>query len=250
MKLGVIIPVFNRAGLVGTAVRSVLREAPRADLDVVVVDDGSTDGSAAAAEAAAAGSGAVRVLRQANGGVNAARTAGLGALLPDTGLVTFLDSDDLWPEGRLAVDMAAFRDDPSVELTYGYLRMVDGVDDASMQPAANCNEMTVRTIHLGAGLYRRATLEAVGGFDFALPMAEDTDFLFRLFERQPRYRLSEEVAMIYRRHDANMTNDVATMNRCFMRALHKAAVRRRANPALRVPDDVFDLQQMRARGGR
>ncbi len=250
MRLGVVIPAFNREAFVGTAVRSVLREAQNVDLDVVVVDDGSTDGTAARVLEAAGGSPLVRLVRQANGGVNAARTAGIQALSPDTDYLTFLDSDDLWPAGRLAADLKTLQDDPGIELTYGYLTMVDGVDDAAMRPAAGCNAMTVRTIHLGAGIYRRSRFAAVGGFDFALPMAEDTDFLFRLFEQRPRYALSEQVAMIYRKHACNMTNDVATMNRCFMRALHKAALRRRQNPGLRVPEDVFDLQQMRARGGR
>ncbi len=250
MKLGVIIPAFNREAYIGTAVRSVLREAHAVDLDVVVVDDGSTDATAERALEAAAGSPHLRLVRQPNAGVNAARSAGLTALSPDTDYLTFLDSDDLWPAGRLAADLKVLAGVPQFDLTYGYLTMVDAVDEAAMVPAADCTAMTVRTIHLGAGIYRRDAFEAVGGFDHALPMAEDTDFLFRLFERRPRYALSDQVAMIYRKHTSNMTNDVATMNRCFMRALHKAALRRRQNPDLRVPDDVFDLQQMRARGGR
>lgn len=245
MKLGVVIPVYNRASLVGTALRSVLREGAAADLDVVVVDDGSTDGSASVVAELAARHPCIRLIRQPNTGVNAARTAGLAALRPETGLITFLDSDDLWPAGRLAPDIEVFRTAPATEVVYGTMRLVDQVDEEAMAPRPGCRELTIRTIHLGAGIYRRATFEAVGGFDFSLEMAEDTDFLLRLFERRPRHLVTDRVSLIYRQHDSNMTRDIAASRRWFMMAVHKAVLRRRRDPSLQMPDGIFDVTAMR-----
>lgn len=246
MKVGIVIPVWNRAALLKTALRSVLRESGAADLDVVVVDDGSTDGSGDVARGIAEGTPSMRVLTQRNAGVNAARTAGIAALHPETEIVTFLDSDDLWPEGRLARDLAIFETRPETELVYGRMQIVDAVDETRMAPAAGCREFCPRGAHLGAGLYRRDSLARVGGFDFDLPMAEDVDFLLRLFEQHPHVAISDNIAMIYRLHDGNMTADVRTSRRWFMLALHKAAMRRKENPDLGLPEGVFDLGVMRA----
>lgn len=245
MKVGVVIPVWNRAAFLPATLRSVLREAEAAALDVVVVDDGSNDDSYEVACAFAAQHACIRVLRQPNAGPGAARTAGLAVLQPDTELVAFLDSDDLWPPGRLAPDLAVFREHPDTEVVYARIRIVDAVDEVALDAAPGCREMILRTVHMGAGLYRRATLARVGPFDTTLRMAEDVDFLLRLFERQPRTVVSDHIAMIYRIHDESLTADLAASRRWFMRALHKAAARRRANPSLRIPEGLFDLRVMR-----
>lgn len=245
MNVGVVIPVWNRAAFLPATLRSVLRSGDAAALDVVVVDDGSTDDSYRVACAFAAQHACIRVLRQPNAGASAARAAGLAALLPGTELVTFLDSDDLWPPGRLDPDLAVFREHPDTEVVYARIRIVDAVDEAALDAAPGCRELSLRTVHLGAGLYRRATLERVGPFDAGLRMAEDVDFLLRLFERRPRTVLGEHVVMIYRIHGDSLTADRVASRRWFLRALHKAASRRRADPSLRMPDGLFDLRVMR-----
>jgi glycosyltransferase involved in cell wall biosynthesis len=91
-RLSVVIPTWNRAGLVGDAVESAL-DQEGGDLEVIVVDDGSTDGTAEVIERRFGKS--VKLLRMATrSGVGAARNEGVRQATGD--LLSFLDSDDLW----------------------------------------------------------------------------------------------------------------------------------------------------------
>ena len=96
-RISVIIPTYNRVHCVGEAIDSVLAQDPPAD-EVIVVDDGSTD---ATPERLAGYGDRITVIRQENAGAGAARTAGLGRARGDW--ITFLDSDDIWLPGRLAL---------------------------------------------------------------------------------------------------------------------------------------------------
>lgn len=242
MKVSVIIPVFNRERYIGSALRSLLRQRDAADLDIVVVDDGSTDGTAAAVRQIMAEAPGVRYAVQANSGVTKARNAGLRLLLPETEFVTFLDSDDISPEARFATDLAHFRADPSLELTYGLMATVHEFDDETLTIPFGAQAQPVRGVHLSAAILRRPILDQAGGFDEAFEQAEDTDFLFRIFERRPRLLLTETVSVLYRRHFGNLTNDRVQMRREFMKAVLKSAQRRRKNPALGDISAVFDLR--------
>jgi hypothetical protein len=96
-SVSVIIPTYNRAHCVGEAIDSVLAQDPPAD-EVIVIDDGSTDGTA---EVLAGYGDRITVIHQENAGSGAARTAGLRHAGCDW--ITFLDSDDVWYSGRLAL---------------------------------------------------------------------------------------------------------------------------------------------------
>jgi hypothetical protein len=107
--VSVILPVYNRADVVDRALASVRAQAVD-DLEIVCVDDGSTDGSG---ERVAAADPRVVLLRQENGGVAAARNAGLAAARGE--LVAFLDSDDEWPAHHLALAAAFFAAHPGAQ---------------------------------------------------------------------------------------------------------------------------------------
>jgi GT2 family glycosyltransferase len=102
-EVSVIVPAYNRARFIGRTIDCVLGQTyPSAR--VILVDDGSTDGTADLVEARYAGNPRVQLLRQENRGVSAARNAGLDAATGE--YVAFLDSDDLWRPWKLTVQVA------------------------------------------------------------------------------------------------------------------------------------------------
>ncbi|MDX8458513.1 glycosyltransferase family 2 protein [Mesorhizobium humile] len=244
MKLSVIMPVHNRETYVGAALRSLIRQRDAADLDIIVIDDGSTDGSAEAVRSMMGEASCIRLFRQENMGVTRARNSGLGRLRPETELVSFLDSDDISPAGRFAADLDLFRRDPSLELTYSRMMLVDRLDDETLEPTRDSNSITVRGIHLSAAIFSRRLVDRIGSFDEDFAQAEDTDFLLRSFEVGPRYVLPDTLALYYRRHAGNMTRQEDVQAREFMRAIYKSMKRRRADPSLKPIEGIFELKKL------
>ena len=106
--ISVIIPTFNRAKLLVEAVRSVLdqKDVPE-DVEIIVVDDGSTDNTA---KALAALAGKIAYIRHEHSGVSKARNLGISRSSGEW--IAFLDSDDLWRPGKLRAQMKFFSDHP------------------------------------------------------------------------------------------------------------------------------------------
>jgi glycosyltransferase involved in cell wall biosynthesis len=244
VKLSVIMPVYNREKYVCTALRSLLRQRDTVDLDIIVIDDGSTDASVAAMRSLIQETPCIRLFQQANTGVTKARNSGLRQLLPETQLVSFLDSDDISPAGRFKADLACFEADPGLELTYSRMTLVDNIDDETLEPAADSHSITVRGIHLSAGIFARNLVDRIGGFDEDFHQAEDTDYLLRVFESGPRFVMPDTVALYYRRHPGNMTKEKNVPFREFMRAVHKSIKRRKADPSLCAVDGIFDFKDL------
>ncbi|RUX46546.1 glycosyltransferase family 2 protein [Mesorhizobium sp. M4A.F.Ca.ET.020.02.1.1] len=244
MKLSVIMPVHNREKYVGAALRSLLRQRDRADLDIIVIDDGSIDGSVEVVRSMMSEASCIRLFQQPNMGVTKARNAGLRRLLPQTGFVSFLDSDDISPAGRFKDDLALFETDPGLDLTYSLMTLADNLDDETLEPAADSHCVTVRGIHLSAGIFTRRLVDRIGDFDTDFSQAEDTDYLLRTFESGPNYVMPDTVGLYYRRHPGNMTREPDIPRREFMRALHKSMKRRRADPSLCAIDKIFEVKDL------
>jgi len=247
--LSVIIPAYNRAATLPLAIASLL--AQRADacladigLDIVVVDDGSQDETPQVLAGLAARHSEIRVVRQENAGVSAARNAGLAALLPQTTLVSFLDSDDVSPAGRFAADLPLFADDPGLALTYGRMMVTDAIDPATMAPAEGARKADIRGISLSCAIFRRALIERVGLLDTAFVQAEDTDYLLRTFEAGAPWRQTDTLCVYYRRHPGNVTRDRGEMKRWLVAAVARAARRRRADPSIRVAMPDFEALEL------
>jgi glycosyltransferase involved in cell wall biosynthesis len=251
VKITVAMPVFNRERHVEVAIRSLLRHRPAVDIDILVVDDGSTDGSARVVQELQQHHDCIRLVRHENRGVSAARNTALQNLHPEAAFVSFLDSDDVSAAGRYVNDLGHFANDPSLGLVYSRLTIVQDIDPATHLPPPDGHLATVRGINLAAGTFRRNVIETVGVFDESLSIGEDLDFLLRVFELGIRFRLSDEVAMFYRRHAGNMTSDDLKVRRGVMHALMKSAKRRAANPALlREIPSFLDIAEMAKIGGK
>jgi hypothetical protein len=158
--------------------------------------------------------------------------------------VTFLDSDDVVAEGRFCAELGHFSENPGLDFTYGLMTLVDSIDDEALAPAEGCQAVTVRGLALSSGIYRRKWFSKLGGFDLEFDVAEDADFLFRLFEQSPHGLLTDTVATFHRRHPGNLSRNKASIRRGLMLAIHKSVDRRRRDPTLSAIDRIFEMEAL------
>jgi len=194
--VSVIIPTRNRRELVGEAVASALAQRDVA-AEVIVVDDGSTDGTASMLSAFGD---RIRVVRQTGSGVSAARNH--GARLARGEWLAFLDSDDLWRPEKLARQLAYHADRPTLGASQtGEIWIRNGVrvnpcrhhrkpdGDIFAPSLARC------VVSPSAVLLRRELFASLGGFDEGLAVCEDYDLWLRLGAREPVGLLDEPLVI-------------------------------------------------------
>ena len=183
--VSIIVPAFNASGHLARSLGSVARlDYPRDRMQVIVVDDGSSDGTADRARELLGGLGCeTRVLTTPNGGPARARNAGLAAAGGDC--IQFLDSDDEVGRGKL-IGQARALADPACALAYSRwtMRTPEGVDvprdpDLGRDPMLDLLRPE-SFVPLGAALFRADWLRRVGGFDPALWFIEDVELELRL----------------------------------------------------------------------
>ncbi len=187
-RISVVIPAFNAELYLAEAIQSVLAQGIPG-IQVVVVDDGSTDGTAAVAAAFGA---QVALICQPNAGIGAARNAGVERAAGN--LLAFLDADDVWPAGSLAGRLAVLDADPGADGVFGMVQEFrDGGDDLPPQAGGVA----------GALLVRRAKYEVVGRFDQGLRVGEFIDWMARAHEVGLKFQSVPGVVLRRRLHAAN-----------------------------------------------
>jgi glycosyltransferase involved in cell wall biosynthesis len=190
-EVAVVVPVRDGLPDVLEAVETALAQT-LAPVEIIVVDDGSTDGSAAALERRFGGR--IRVVTGRRGSAAAARNAGWRAIRAP--YVAFLDADDLWMPDKLAVAAESFAAAPKADWFFsdGEFRTLDGRTHASwLGLYADLAEpwcgspveqlLDVNFVLTSSVVVRRSALEATGGFDEGLTHAEDLDLWIRLSRR-------------------------------------------------------------------
>jgi glycosyltransferase involved in cell wall biosynthesis/SAM-dependent methyltransferase len=202
---------YNHARFLAEAIESVLAQTVPAE-EIIVVDDGSTDEPAAVIGRYPG----VKLLRQENAGLAAARNTGLAAA--SKRYIAFLEAADRLRPRMLEVTLAQFQRCPECALVYGAYDHIDergattrsipvrlpGGDAYSEFLAANLTGMH------GTVLYRRDRLHEAGGFDPSLRAAEDYDVFLRLSSNHPVVATTESVAE-YRQNGTSMSNDLPDM---------------------------------------
>jgi glycosyltransferase involved in cell wall biosynthesis len=226
--VSVVIPTHNNAALVVEAVESVLAQTWR-NVETIVVDDGSTDGTGA--RLARFGS-RILLIRQQHRGPAVARNAGLRAARGE--LIGFLDSDDLWMPEKLARCAPAFAGESEVGVVYTALRIHEldtGLEYLLPQYTMSgwmARDLFVecKGVNTSTLVVRRAALDKVGRFDEELFRAQDWDLMIRLAE-QFKYAHVPEVLTERRLHRGSLSvthrNLYAEYN---LRVIRKAAMRR------------------------
>lgn len=241
MTLTVIVPTYNRVNYLEMTLASLLRQG---EIDILVVDDGSTDKTKEFLAKVVQTDHRIRVIHQENGGVTKARITGLDNLLPNTEFVTFLDDDDVSPEGSLETQLAFLKNDSDLDLTYGNLLMVEDINPNTLQPVADTRRAEFKGIHLSCAILRRRLIDKVGTFDPDMIQAEDTDYLIRIFETAPRICDTETICLYHRRHPGNMTKRMEENRRSFALALLKSIKRKKQSPDIRMIKPAFDIKHI------
>jgi glycosyltransferase involved in cell wall biosynthesis len=222
--VSVLVAFYNRAEYLDEAVRSVLA-TEGAELDVVLIDDGSTDGSAARA----AGYGdRVTLVTQDHAGCAAAWNLGLDHARGD--LVAFCDSDDVWTPEHVRVLAAALEADEHLGAVFGLVTefVSPELDAAEIVTRAPYAESTARLS--GTMLARRSVFDLVGRFDASLLQGYWFDWYARLVDAGVPIADVDRVVLHRRLHTGNSSVVQREHHGEMARALHASLVRRRARP--------------------
>jgi glycosyltransferase involved in cell wall biosynthesis len=196
-----VVPVYNGEAFIADALESILAQTHRR-LEVIVVDDGSTDGTAGIL--AEFGS-RVSAIRQPNQGPAAARN--LGIARASGTFIAFLDADDLWYSDKLTRQLARFRERPELVACFAAYRNVSGVESADGDPMLDPAAWPVTPFSPCTLLARREVFELVGTFDPTLRRGEDTEWMMRMMLRKVPYESMPEVLLDRRIHRDNLTRE-------------------------------------------
>lgn len=260
--IGVVIPVYNGQRFLRATLDSVLRQTC-ADWALVVVDDGSTDRSAAIVEEYAQADARIRLVRQENAGVSAARNRGFDETAPTAEFVAFLDADDVWEPDALEFLLAAARSSPSAPAVYGLARAIEADGQAvkgdalerhqrerfgvtprglSAWPPTHSTDFAVEVYRdvittLGTVLFRRDSLLRSGLFDPELRCWEDWDLYLRMC-RIGAFEFNDRLVLSKRSHDLNLSSNRSAMTSGARR------VRRKLLEQVRGDKDLFSLAML------
>ncbi len=222
--ISVIIPTYNYARFLGEAIDSALAQT-YTPLEVIVVDDGSTDETP---EILARYRDRIRAVRQRNQGVSMARNAGIAAARGD--YFAFLDSDDLWLSRKLERQLARFAADSALGLvhcgveTFGERAATRQVFEGMEGWVGEEILRLDRGVIAGPGstvVVPRRVAEEIGGFDPRLLPSEDWDFCYRIAARYKVGYVAETLVQ-YRLHGGGAHLDIQGLERSMLLALEKA----------------------------
>jgi len=203
--ISVIIPTYNRASLVCKAILSAVGQT-YINLEIIVVDDGSTDGTA---ELVATFGGRVRYISKTNGGVSSARN--LGIRESSGGLIAFLDSDDQWAPDKLEKQASFLQQRPDFGMVLCDCLFID--------PSGKDAELSRRRKHLpndgyiledvlkspslipSSVLVKKSVLDDVGYFDENIKTAEDLDLHLRIASKYRIGLVTEPLVTCMRNHE-------------------------------------------------
>ena len=229
--VSIIMPAYNAERYVADAIRSVLDQTYR-DWELVVVDDGSKDGTAGVVRELAARDARIRLVTRENGGQAAARNTGIRA--SRGGLVAFLDADDLWAGEKLELQVRALEETGADVLSSNGFVFRD--DDTSVEayvlatvPGRTAGAEMFRLLYafnriqIQSVVVRRELLEKVGLFDEdrRYQNCEDYDLWLSLAAAGALFYGMEERLIKYRRHSTASTYEESNVLRPMVEVMKK-----------------------------
>lgn len=220
--VSVVIPVYNREALLRPALASVLAQ-DYSSFEVVVVDDGSSDGSALVAETFFG----VKTIRQSNRGPSAARNTGIAATTGE--YVCFVDADDRIPPNKLSLQADYLTQHPDVGCVLGRQEVrfvgVEQPDWFKRDPVYH----DLTGINFITAMVRRSVLEEVGGFNEEFRTGEDRDLMIRLRSRGVRMEILPNVVLFRTFHGDNLTLQAPAGGATLLNSLRDKLAQERAD---------------------
>lgn len=222
LKVSVIIPTYNRAHVLREAIDSVLSQK-YSDLELLVVDDGSTDHTK---EVASSYTSKLAYIYQEHKGVSAARNRGIKQAQGN--YLSFLDSDDLWLPDKLSTQMRFMEDHPEIHICYTEeIWIRKGVRVNPMKKHRKYSGMIFEhclplcIVSPSSVLIARSLLEEIGVFDEELKVCEDYDLWLRISARYPIYLLDTPLIIKRGGHDDQLSKAMNGQDRFRIKALVK-----------------------------
>ncbi len=217
-KVSIIIPAYNTGDLIIETLGSVFA-LEHHDLEVIVVDDGSTDNTCELVGAMAG----VRLIAQANAGDSAARNTGLAASSGE--YIMFLDHDDLLLPSAATDHLACLAASADFDMVVGSNYLINAQGEPIGENPLATRRFSGRDVALGLTpsfsqcMYRRSALERIGGFRPSATVAADHDLNLRLLGFENRGFVHGKMVMKYRLHEGQQTKSPARLYRAHMDAL-------------------------------
>ncbi|MEW6206968.1 MAG: glycosyltransferase family A protein [Acidobacteriota bacterium] len=198
MTISVIIPLYNCERYIGEAIESAISQSYR-PVEIIVMDDGSTDGSREAVERFGS---QVKYIYQPNSGQAAARNRAIEMAAGE--FLAFLDADDVWLEDKLKIQMAAFDANARLDAVFGHIEQFHSPElDEEWKKKTRCPSEPLPGVCPSVILIRRESFLRVGMFETQLRVGEFQSWYMRAVEAGLRSLMLTDVVARRRLHDRN-----------------------------------------------
>lgn len=225
--VSVVIPVYNAEPHLAEALESVFAQAERS-IEVIVMDDGSTDGSARIARSYGP---RVRYHYQENRGMGVSDARNRAVEMAEGQYLSFLDADDIWAEDKIRLQLKAFEDDRELDMVFGVVKQFYSSDlTAEQRSRLRYAEEVMPGYSLGTMLISRTAFERVGPFATTFRVGEFLDWYAKATDYGLKELMLPEILLRRRIHANNMGIRARDHQNDYLHVL-KASLNRRRRAA-------------------
>jgi glycosyltransferase involved in cell wall biosynthesis len=196
-RVSVILPAWNMARFLIDAVASI----PEVH-EIIIVAAESDDDTVGVANELSARRREIRVLAGSKNGPAIARNIGLRAATGQ--IIAFNDADDIWPRGKLALQLERLERHPPADVVAGLVAYFEELDGGTLAPAASSRVETTFIHNVASMIFRRSVFDRIGMFDESLTYGEDGDLLMRILEAEVPFVILNTPTLYHRRHRHSM----------------------------------------------